>query len=76
MLLKAIFLSQVERANARFLADYHHLAANADAGALDQKESAEEEELDGTGFDHGGARGHAGKFGASTVGPPLSSWHS
>jgi biopolymer transport protein ExbB len=62
MVLKAVYLSRVERANARFLGDYHRLAAAADAGALDQEASAEEDELDDRSL-----AGDGGKYGASTL---------
>jgi biopolymer transport protein ExbB len=36
MLLKAIYLSRVERSNTRFLDKFHEMAATVDAGALDE----------------------------------------
>jgi len=36
MLLKAIYLSRVERSNTRFLEKFHAMAATVDAGALDE----------------------------------------
>jgi biopolymer transport protein ExbB len=62
MLLKALYLGRVERANGRFLRDYHHMAATADAGALDQgaldnNESAGKEDPEEGGADDGGAGG-------------------
>lgn len=66
MVLKAIYLSSVERANARFLSDYHHMAANADTGALDQKEDMDEafEQQSPT---FAGLVGPEGKYGTSTL---------
>jgi biopolymer transport protein ExbB len=67
MLLKAIYLSRVESANNRFLADYHALSANADAGALDQKESREEEDFEAQAPTVSALISHEGKYGASSL---------
>jgi biopolymer transport protein ExbB len=72
MLLKALYLGRVERANGRFLRDYHHMAATADAGtldqgALDQKVSADEDALEEEGPTMAALAGAEGKYGASTL---------
>jgi biopolymer transport protein ExbB len=72
MLLKALYLGRVERANGRFLRDYHHMAATADAGALDkgaldQEVSADEDEPEEEGPTMAALAGAEGKYGASTL---------
>jgi biopolymer transport protein ExbB len=67
MVLKAISLSLVERANSHFLRDFHKLAADVDAGALDQKESAAEEEFEDEAPAMAALAKHDGKYGASTL---------
>ncbi len=67
MVMKALFLSRVERANAKFLNDYHHMAANVDMGALDQKESAEDEEFVAESPMMAALAGSENKYGASTL---------
>jgi biopolymer transport protein ExbB len=67
MLIKAIYLSSVERANARFLADYHRMSAGADAGALDQKQSSDEEIFEEDSPTLAALVGPDGKYGASTI---------
>jgi biopolymer transport protein ExbB len=67
MLLKALYLSRVERANGAFLRDYHRLAAGTDAAALDQKEAAEDSNFEDDTPDVAGLAGHEGKYGASTL---------
>ena len=72
MLLKALYLSRVERANGKFLRDYHHMAATADAGALDkgaldQKVSADEGDPEEDGSTMAALAGSEGKYGASTL---------
>ncbi len=62
MLLKAIYLSQVERDNGRFLSDYHRMSASSDAGALDEKDTAEDADDSLQTL-----VGDAGKYGASTL---------
>jgi len=72
MVLKALYLSRVERANGSFLRDYHKLSATTDAGALDQSEAEpreadpqEEAEEDAPAM--AGLVSEDGKYGASTV---------
>jgi biopolymer transport protein ExbB len=67
MALKAFYLSGVERANRTFLRDYHHMAGNLDAGALDQPQSAESEEFDDEAPAMAALVGEEGKYGASTL---------
>jgi biopolymer transport protein ExbB len=67
MLLKAIYLSRVERANNAFLRDYHDMAGNVDAGALDQKESKAENEFDEDAPAMAALVKHEGKYGISTL---------
>ncbi|HEY0341170.1 MAG TPA: DUF2341 domain-containing protein, partial [Steroidobacteraceae bacterium] len=67
MLLKAIYLSRVERSNNAFLRDYHEMAGNADAGAVDQKESKAESEFDEDAPAMAGLIKHEGKYGISTL---------
>jgi biopolymer transport protein ExbB len=67
MLIKALYLGRVERNNNRFLHDYHHLSATADAGSLDQKTSSEEEEFEEEAPTVAGLMGHEGKYGMSTL---------
>jgi biopolymer transport protein ExbB len=67
MFLKAIYLSKVEKANGRFLADYHKLSGDSDAGALDQDDGD-----DATAFDEetsalAGLSDEDAKYGASTL---------
>jgi biopolymer transport protein ExbB len=67
MVLKAIYLGSVERANGRFLNDYHHLGAT-DAAALDQKSQGGDQEA----FEEqspilASLSGHEGKYGSSTL---------
>lgn len=65
MLMKAIFLGRVEGANARFLSDYHRMAANEDANALAEKESPAEKGAATADEDIGTAE--EGKYGTSTL---------
>jgi len=65
MLLKAIFLGRVEGANARFLADYHHLSSSAEANALDEQVATDEDETAAVGI--AGLGADEGKYGASTL---------
>ncbi|HTW75698.1 MAG TPA: MotA/TolQ/ExbB proton channel family protein, partial [Steroidobacteraceae bacterium] len=67
MVLKAFYLGRVERHNARFLHDYHNLSVTADASALDQKESSDEEEFDEQAPTVAGLMGHEGRYGVSTL---------
>lgn len=68
MLLKAIFLSRVEGANARFLSDYHRLAASAEASALDDKSAADADaDDDETAGGIAGLGAEEGKYGPSTL---------
>jgi len=67
MLLKALYLGQVERANGLFLRDFHQLAANVDAGALDQGEANEQLDLEEQSPAMNQLVGHEGKYGASTL---------
>ncbi len=72
MLLKALYLGRVERANGRFLRDYHQMAATADSGALDQgaldqKVSADEDDPEEEGPTMAALAGSEGKYGASTL---------
>lgn len=67
MLIKAIFLSSVERANARFLSDYHHLSAGVDAASLDQQQGAEEEVFEEESPTLSALAGGDGKYGSSTL---------
>jgi biopolymer transport protein ExbB len=66
MVVKALYLGSVERANGRFLRDYHHMAANMDAGALDQPET---DESDSEETPQGAAvlLEQGGKYGASSL---------
>lgn len=64
MVLKAIYLSQVERANGRFLKDYHGLAG-ADAGALTTGNG--EDDLDESSPGIAALVTHHGRYGASTL---------
>ena len=66
MVVKAVYLSRVERANAKFLSDFHRLSANTDAGALDQGGSTDEE-LEEQGSVMASLAGHEGKYGVSTL---------
>jgi biopolymer transport protein ExbB len=61
MVIKAFFLSRVERANRRFLADFHKLSG--DATALDNPGEGAEEDLDGAPE----LSSNKGKYGASTL---------
>jgi biopolymer transport protein ExbB len=65
MVLKAMALARVERANRRFLADFHKLVG--DTAALDQPGGEDEDELEGAASMMGTLAGDAGKYGASTV---------
>ncbi len=67
MLVKAIFLGQVERANARFLGDYHRMSVTVDASALDQKDAAEQEQFEEESPAMAALVGAEGKYGASTL---------
>jgi biopolymer transport protein ExbB len=67
MMLKALYLGRVERANGRFLRDYHQMSATADAGALDQKDSGEQEEFEEQAPAMAALVGSEGKYGASTL---------
>jgi biopolymer transport protein ExbB len=66
MVLKAIFLGRVEGTNARFLRDYHRLAASSEANALDDKDAPEEDEAEAAGI-AGLGGGEEGKYGPSTL---------
>jgi biopolymer transport protein ExbB len=67
MLLKALYLGRVEKANRVFLRDYHQMAANVDAGALDQKESSEQAEFEQESPTMAALVGTEGKYGASSL---------
>jgi biopolymer transport protein ExbB len=65
MIFKAIYLSRVERANGRFLKEFHRLSA-ADATALDRGGTAEDDDLEDAPSMAALANDQAG-FGASTL---------
>lgn len=67
MVMKALYLGRVERDNRAFLRDYERLPANIDAGALDQAESAEDQEFDSESPTMAALVGHEGRYGASTL---------
>jgi biopolymer transport protein ExbB len=67
MTLKALYLSRVEKANHRFLRDYHEMAADVDAGALDQKTSGDTQEFEEAAPTMAALLGATGKYGASTL---------
>ena len=73
MVIKAVYLGRVERANRTFLRDFHHMAGNLEAGALDQPTSAAQEELEEEAPMIGSLVGDTGKYGASTI---YSLYHS
>jgi biopolymer transport protein ExbB len=64
MVIKAIFLSRVEKANARFLRDFRRLSG--DATALDKPGTDEEDELD-VAPSMSSLAGEQNKYGASTL---------
>jgi biopolymer transport protein ExbB len=65
MILKAVSLTRVERANAKFLKAFRRLGAK-DATALDEPTDDEDDELDGAPSTASLANDHT-KFGASTL---------
>jgi biopolymer transport protein ExbB len=67
MTLKALYLGRIERCNRVFLRDYHQMAADTDARALDQRASGEEEEFEEEAPELAGIVGHEGKYGDSTL---------
>ncbi len=64
MLFKAIFLSRVEKANARFLKDFRRLSG--DATALDNPADSSDDDLDGAPT-MSSLAGDQNKYGASTL---------
>jgi biopolymer transport protein ExbB len=68
MVLKALYLGRVEKFNGHFLRDYHKMAANADADALDQPTAeGQEEEFAEESPAMAALVGDEGKYGASTL---------
>ena len=65
MIVKAFFLSRVERANAKFLREFRRLTAD-DATALDESSPEEEDNLDDS-PSMSSLSGDPSKFGASTL---------
>ena len=68
MTVKALYLGRVEKANRKFLREYHEMASDVDAGALDQRDGQAagadlDEELPGM----AALAGATGKYGASTL---------
>jgi len=73
MVLKAWYLSRVEKDNRAFLRDFHHMAGNLEAGALDQPTTAAAEEFEDEAPTIGALVGETGKYGVSTI---YSLYHS
>jgi biopolymer transport protein ExbB len=67
MLLKALYLGRVERANTRFLHEYQQLSAAGDAGALDQPAARDAEEFAEASPAIASLLGEEGKYGSSTL---------
>ncbi len=65
--VKAFVLGRVEKANAQFLRDYHHLSANSDTTSLDQVETSEEEAQADAAPAMAALIAHEGKYGSSTL---------
>jgi biopolymer transport protein ExbB len=65
ILVKAVFLSRVERANARFLTDFRRLSD--DATALDAPSATHEDDLLVEDLSMGSLAGDHNKYGASTL---------
>lgn len=66
MVLKALYLGRVEKANVAFLRDYHKLASDSDAAALDQNTSEQESPVEDSST-IAMLVGHEGKYAASTL---------
>jgi biopolymer transport protein ExbB len=66
MVLKALYLGRVEKANVAFLRDYHKLASDSDATALDQSAGDQDTPVEDS-TTIAMLVGHEGKYAASTL---------